>query len=167
VQFRMADFASFALKVAGLWKCHREVKQAFDNLEQAQSDLAVSEEPIHLILDLWLENPTNQRRTVGAGTLYEEWAKLARANETKWPFANAKCLGHRLAQLQFALRQQFGVEVTRDAHSKQNQYRFWPKEAPAREQAAAAIPSSKAVGVASAADGKPTAGFAGLLEGKS
>jgi hypothetical protein len=168
VQFRMADFASFALKVAGLWGRRREIEQAFEKLEEAQSNLAVSEEPIHLILELWLADAANQKRSMTAGTLYEEWVKLARERRIEWPYANTKRLGHRLAQLQFALRQQFGVEVTWDAHSKQNQYRFWPKKAAGPEQRAAAIPSSKwPVGVASAADGKPAAGFAGLLEGKS
>jgi hypothetical protein len=168
VQFRMADFATFALKVAALWGRRPEVKQAFEKLEEAQSDLAVSEEPIHLILELWLENTTNYGRSVTAGTLYEEWAKLARASKTEWPYANAKRLGQRLRQLQFALRERFGVEVTWDAHSKQNQYRFWFKEPLAREQGAAAIPRSKwPVGVVSAPEGNPTAGFAGLLEGKS
>jgi len=161
VKFRMADFASFALHVATVWDRRAEIEQVFSKLEQAQSELVLEGDTTHLLLDLWLAEVTNQGRTMSAGTLYEEWSKLASEKQIGWVFANSKSLGQRLTQLQFALKESFEVEVTWDTHSKQNQYRFWPKGSRGQRNA---TPPERTVELDSPAQPEAApAGFAGLL----
>jgi hypothetical protein len=127
IQFRMADFASFALKVAATWGCRKEVAAIFSKLEQAQADLVLEDEPIHQVLDLWLTDSSNHGRDVDAATLHREGVKLAAANQIDWPFSNGKSLGRRLGQLRHALGQRFNVKIVKDRHVKQYRYQFWPK----------------------------------------
>jgi len=156
VQFRMADFASFALKVATIWGCRKEVETIFAKLEQAQADLVFEDEPIHQVLDLWLTQSSNHGRDVDAATLHREGGKLAAANQIDWPFSNGKSLGRRLGQMRYALGKRFKVKVTPDRHVKQNRYQFWPS--------AMSEGSSEfkwPVKVAPPVEPKPTAGIAG------
>jgi len=127
VQFRMADFASLALKIATVWGRRPEVEGAFKKLEQAQAELVLEGDPISLMLKIWLADAANHGRNVSAGVLFSELGTVAKQNNSQWPFANAKMLAHRLRQLQTALKEQFKVEVSEDSHAKQNLYRFWPK----------------------------------------
>jgi hypothetical protein len=126
VQFRMADFALLATKIADLWGLRDEVQTAFAKLETAQADLVLAEEPISLMLGLWLENVANHGRAVSAGELFEDLATIAEKAGSAWPFANAKVLAQRIGQLRTALNQEYRVEVTWNTHDKQNIYRFWP-----------------------------------------
>jgi hypothetical protein len=132
VTFRMADFAAFALKVGTLWGCREVVVEAFAKLESTQADLALEKDPIHQVLEVWLADEANRGRSVDAGTLHKEWGAVARGHRIQWPFANGRSLGQTLSQLRFALAERFEVEVTLNAHSKQNRYAFGLKE-PASE----------------------------------
>jgi hypothetical protein len=136
VQFRMADFASTALKIADAWGCRGEVEQGLRKLEGAQAELVLQDDPISLVLELWLGDPSNPGREVDAGKLFSEWTLLAAGNSIKWPFGNSMSLGKRLGQVQVALKQQFEVEISRDTHAKQNRYRFWPKDGQRPDKAA-------------------------------
>ncbi len=136
VQFRMADFASFALTVGTTWHCRPEIAQIFAKLEEEQADLVFEDDAVHQILQIWLQTDSNQGRTVDAAILNREWSILALRNEMKWEFSSPKSLGQRLKQLQHALEQKFGVAMVPDRHNKQNQYRFWRKGLPAQPQAA-------------------------------
>jgi hypothetical protein len=141
VNLRMADFASFALRVATMWGCRELAEEAFRKLEHAQADLVFEDEPVHQVLELWLATDANHGRSVDAGTLNREWSALAARNQISWPFANSKSLGQCLRQLLPALRQRFEVEVRPDAHKKQSRYQFWPQviaedHIPEREAAA-------------------------------
>jgi hypothetical protein len=128
VQFRMADFASLALKIADAWDCRAEVEQGLRKLEGAQAELVLQDDPISLVLGVWLADQSNLGRQVDAGTLFREWSALAGQNNIRWPFANSMSLGKRLGQVQVALKERFEVEIGRNSHTKQNQYQFWPKE---------------------------------------
>jgi hypothetical protein len=127
VSFRMADFASFALRVGSLWSRREEVEQAFRKLEEAQAELVFEDDPIHEVIELWLATADNHGRAVDAGTLNREWTPLAARNNILWPFHSTKSLGRSLSQLRPALSQRFQIEVERDPHTKQNRYRFRPK----------------------------------------
>ena len=128
IRFRMADFASFALKVGALWDCRETVENALAKLESAQSGCALEGDPIHQVLELWLGDKANQGRELGAGMLNQEWSYLAKKNRIAWPFANGKSLAQTLGQLQFALAEDFEVNLRFDAHKRQNTYQFGPKQ---------------------------------------
>jgi nitrogen fixation/metabolism regulation signal transduction histidine kinase len=93
VHFRMADFASFALQVAALWGCRREVEQSLMKLETSQAELVFEDEPIHQVLGPWLMIEANHGRNLEAGILQQEWIRLAAKNAIIWPFANGRSLG--------------------------------------------------------------------------
>jgi hypothetical protein len=127
VRFRMADFASFSLKVATLWGRRQEVERALARLEGAQAELVLEAEPIHQVLELWLRDQANTGRVLDARTLHLEWSKLAAEHNIGWSFRNGKALGVALGQVRTALRESFNVLVAWDAHAKQNRYGFRPK----------------------------------------
>jgi hypothetical protein len=127
-KFRMADFASFALKVATIWQCREEVEAIFTKLEQAQADLVFEDEPVHQVLQQWLANSSNRGREVTAGTLQTEWGRLAALNGIWWRFQSALSLGKELGRLNHALNQRFRLKVDEDRHKKQKSYWFWPKD---------------------------------------
>jgi hypothetical protein len=140
VHFRMADFAAFALRVATIWGCRPEIEQVFAKLKHAQAELVFEDEPINQVMELWLRDQANHGRLVDAGTLQSEWTKIASQQRISWPLDNPRTLGQRLGQLKTALQQKFDVEITQDAHTKQNSYRFWPKGG--RDRAATQAPAA-------------------------
>jgi hypothetical protein len=160
VRFRMADFASFALQAGMVWGCRAKVEQALGKLEHAQADLVFEDEPIHQVLDIWLVDNSNHARSEDAGALHREWSAVAREHRINWPFENGRSLGQRLGQLRSALEERFEVEVTWNAHAKQNHYRFWPKGASCEEFELANVAYSAELSGAAA-----SAGFAGMLLG--
>jgi len=160
VSFRMADFASFCLRVADCWGKRAEVEAIFAKLEGAQADLVFEDDPIDKVLSLWLENASNHARPMNARALYGEWSYLARMNQVAWPFADSRGLARRLRQVRHALTQRFDVEVEQDRHLKQHVYRFWPKggRLAAGQQAAASQVAEQN------ASGAESAGNAGTAE---
>jgi hypothetical protein len=157
-RFRMADFASFALKVGTLWGCREEIENALTKLEAAQSGCALEADPIHQVLDLWLRNEANHSRPIDAGTLHQEWGALAKEHQIAWPFANGRGLAQALGQLQFALREQFEVGVGFDSHKRQNRYQFGPKQPK--------LPADNLIRAAKPEEVLELAGFAGFDTGK-
>jgi hypothetical protein len=161
VSFRMADFASFALKVATLWGRREELERAFTKLEQTQTDCVFENEPVYRVLGLWLQDPANRGRELDAGMLHREWSKLAEERQIPWPFGSSKSLGQALSRLRFTLQERFGLEVSQDAHTKQNLYAFGPRRD-------AAEPAQATPNVLAEAE-EPVevlAGFAGFEGGK-
>jgi hypothetical protein len=79
-------------------------------------------------LEIWLADKANHSRKLDAGTLHKTFKSVAVAHNIEWRFENGKALGQRLSQLQFALRERFEVDISFDAHAKQNRYAFAPKQ---------------------------------------
>ena len=79
----------------------------------------------------WLQDPQNPGRSVTAGSLFGDLTVVARKHCEPWPVSNAKVLGQRLSHIQINPQAPFKLETSLDAHTKQNLYRLWPKEAPA------------------------------------
>jgi hypothetical protein len=124
VRFRMADFASFALKVATLWGRREQIEEALLKLEATQRGCALAGDPIHQVLQLWLRDDANLGRNLPAGVLHQEWSKIAKNNSIAWPFSNGSSLAQSLGQIQFALRNEFEVTIGYDSHAKRNLYCF-------------------------------------------
>jgi hypothetical protein len=161
VSFRMADFASFALKVATLWVRREELEHAFAKLERAQANCVFESEPIYRVLELWLRDAANRGRELDAGALNREWTKLAEEHRIPWPFGSGRSLGQALGQTRFALQEHFDVEVRQDAHAKQNRYAFGPKRGDAEPAQVRPIEPQEAE-----EPFEEFAGFAGIERGK-
>lgn len=160
VNFRMADFAAFCLRVADSWGKRAEVEAIFAKLEAAQADLVFEDDPIDKVLAIWFAAGSNAGREMSAGDLYGEWSYIAKMSRIAWPFADSRGLARRLRQVRHALTQRFDVQVDQDSHRKQNLYRFWPKGGRPVGEAAVEEPKSEAA-VASDADPAGNAGTAG------
>lgn len=124
---RMADFASFAVKVARAEGHEETALCILDKMDSRRADMLLSEEPISVCLQKWLENPLNRGRVLPSGELFSELSEVAASLHISWPYRNANALGQRLSHITTNLREQFDVEVGIDRHSKQNLYAFWPK----------------------------------------
>jgi hypothetical protein len=123
VDFRMADFARFALAVGRVDGNEEAARSTLTKLDSTSSELLLSDEAIAIRLEIWLRNPNNHGRKVSSGDLNGELRWLA---QEPWPYANARALGQRLSNITTDLRERFEVTVERDA-ANQNWYRFWPK----------------------------------------
>jgi hypothetical protein len=126
VDFRMADFASFAMavgRVAGQGDMARSILQKLDS---ARSNLLLSDEPISACLEKWLEEPGNHGRKTSSGELNTELGEVAKRENILWPYQNAYGVGQRLAHITTNLKERFEVEVEKDS-SNQAWYRFSPR----------------------------------------
>jgi hypothetical protein len=140
----MADFASLALEMATVWRCRPQAELAFRKLEGAQAELVPLQpvpvhDPLSDMLVEWLENPANPGRAVTAGSLFMDLTDIARRRCVAWPVPHAKSLGQCLARMQAAASQsRFKLEISYDAHDKQNVYQLWPGQTSGRLQPASA-----------------------------
>lgn len=126
VSFRMADFAAFALIVGKSQGEEEKAARILACMENRQTEMLLSEEPIYICLEEWLKDTRNHGRKVTSGDLLRELKFMAASLSSKWPYTNAHSLGQRLFHITTNLSQRFRVEVERDS-ANQCWYRFWPK----------------------------------------
>jgi hypothetical protein len=123
VDFRMADFARFALTVGRVDGNEETVRSILTKLDSTSSKLLLSDEPIALGLEVWLRIARNPGRQVNSAVLNDELRCLA---QEPWPHKSARALGQRLSNITTDLKERFEVSVEQDS-ANQNLYRFWPK----------------------------------------
>jgi hypothetical protein len=123
IEFRMADFASFALTLGRIDGSEEAARSILTKLDSTSAELLLSDEPIADCLELWLAVPRNPGRKVNSAQLNNELGAL---DPRSWPHKNAHALGQRLSHIMDELRQKFEVSVEQDS-ANQNLYRFWPK----------------------------------------
>ncbi len=125
--FRMADFATFCLRV-GDAKGHREeVEALLSRLAEEQVAFTLEGDSLLELLVLWLVVRENQGREIDAGTLHHELVALAKQGKVEFAYKSAKSLSQRLKNAEREFRSVFQVGVTYDRHRKQNVYQFWPQ----------------------------------------
>jgi len=123
VEFRMADFARFALTVGRVDGNEEIARAILKKLDSTSSELLLSDEPIAICLEVWLRIARNPGRQVNSAVLNDELKTLS---EVPWPHKSARALGQRLSHITTDLRERFEVSVEQDS-ANQNLYRFWPK----------------------------------------
>jgi hypothetical protein len=126
VSFRMADFASFALTVARMEGQEEIAATILGKMDANRADLLLTEEPIAVCLEKWLERAENHWRKVGSAELQHELSRIALANGIRWPYQNPHSLGQRLSHITTDLRKWFKVEEDKSS-SNTRSYRFAPK----------------------------------------
>jgi hypothetical protein len=124
--FRMADFAGFALAVARAEGVEGKAARILECLEGRRSEMLLGQEPIFLCLEKWLGETENCGRQVSSGELHIELSDVARVIGVSWPHRSGHSLGQRLANIASNLGQSFRVETTKDS-ANQLRYRFWPR----------------------------------------
>jgi hypothetical protein len=123
VSFRMADFATFALMVARSEGREAEARRILEQLDSRRGEMLLSEEPIAICLEKWLETPANNGRTVTSAELNRELSWSAGLLRINWPYPNPHSLGQRLSHIAGALGQRFDMQCDQDS-AKRNLYRF-------------------------------------------
>ncbi len=124
--FRMADFASFALKVAQAEGQEENARRIFEKMESRRTEMLLAEEPIAICLEKWLSNQDNVARRVNSADLNRELAFAAARVGIDWPYRSPRALGQRFSHITTHLRERFDVQVERDS-ANQCLYRFAPK----------------------------------------
>jgi hypothetical protein len=124
--FRMADFAGFALAVARAEGDESKATRILSRLEECRSEVLLHDEPVSICLEKWLEKPENCGREVSSSELQNELSGVASVTGVSWSYKNGHSLGQRLAHITRNLSERFRVETAKDT-ANQLHYRFWPK----------------------------------------
>jgi hypothetical protein len=127
IEFRMADFAAFALSIARFEGREEVARSILKKMDSERTDILLADEPIAAYLDKWLEDAQNHNRKVNTAELNKELSWLAAGmSMPPWPYNSAHSLGQRLSNITTNLRQRLDVKVERDS-SNQCWYRFAPR----------------------------------------
>jgi hypothetical protein len=125
--FRMADFATFALRISEADGGREALESIFERMGEVQASFSLEADNLVDLLSLWLEEAGNHGRQVNADELHKELGKVAEKEKTLFIYKSARSLAQRLANVESNLRAMFHVESDRDAHSKSKRYAFRPR----------------------------------------
>jgi hypothetical protein len=124
--FRMADFATFVLRIADVGGNRAVIEDMFDRMGDEQAAFTLDGDTLVEALNLWLKNEKNHRREMTAAGLHKELAQLAEAEKVEFAYKSSRSLAQRLSNTEHNLRSIMGVKVTTDPHKRQKRYTFWP-----------------------------------------
>jgi hypothetical protein len=106
--FRMADFATFAMKVARHVGIERQMKAIFEKLMSEQSAFALEGDPIFELLRTWAAQ--NPGREVTNTDLGAELAELAEKKKVDFPYiGKVRAFAQRMSQLRSNLKEFFTI----------------------------------------------------------
>ena len=124
VSFRMADFATFALRVAPALGITADVNGLFRKMAQAQSDFALETDSLPDLLVEWVNLKGNAGREVTAADLCGELSILAEGQKVEFPYdRNPRQLAQRLGNLRSNLADILKI-TPRDGGSRKRFYSF-------------------------------------------
>jgi hypothetical protein len=126
-QFRMADFADFAVKVAPVVGLQREeMQQLLNRVGKQQVAFAAEDEPLLDLIDKWLSDETthvNIDREMSPANLAMELEELAGSSSVPWERGNGRSFAQHFRNLKGTLAQQFGMRE-RSSHGGRNLVSF-------------------------------------------
>jgi hypothetical protein len=125
--FRMADFATFALRLADADGAQARLEEVLLRLGEEQAAFTLEGDSLVELLEHWLARSANERRWVDAATLFRELSILAAAKNLCFNYKSGRALAQRLANTEHNLRTVIGVEAELEPHLKQKVYRFWKR----------------------------------------
>jgi hypothetical protein len=124
--FRMADFATFALRLGDATGSRQQIEELFEKLGEEQAAFTLEGDSFVEVLTLWLNDPANQGREVDAATLHRELRSVAEKQGIEFGYKSSRSLSMRIANVQHNLGSVARLETAQDKHRKLNLYRFWP-----------------------------------------
>lgn len=125
--FRMADFASFSLKVARAMKVEGEVEKIFEKLSSEQASFVIEDDPIFQLLTIWTQKEGNAGREISNGDLCKELGEIAEREKIDFRYkGKVKGFAQRMANLRANLREFFEIKE-RTAGKNKRLYSFHPK----------------------------------------
>lgn len=129
--FRMADFATYFLKVASYEGWREEADRLLSAVAESQGSYAVEDDAVVELLCLWIgTNPTKSaERWWSAAELDSELRDpYLRGGKLPWNEGNAKAMSAYISNHQDTLVKMFGLEDDKDLHMKMKKYRFKPSK---------------------------------------
>jgi|GEM_PF-796991 len=123
--FRMADFATFALRIADFQGCKEKVEGIFDLMVEEQAVFTLEADELLEPLRRWASVKENQKREVLAKELFAELKKIAEEGKLEFHYKSPVSLGIKLNNLQQNLCTIMGVQIRTEANKKQKLYSFW------------------------------------------
>jgi hypothetical protein len=128
--FRMADFATFGLRLADAQGSQANMEGIFQRLGQEQAAFTLEGDSLPELLIHWLTDSRNEQRWVDAAVLFQELVSISEVEKLAFKYKSPRSLGQRLGNTEHDLRTVVGVETRADSHLKQKQYRFWKLPVP-------------------------------------
>jgi hypothetical protein len=110
-EFRMADFADFALKIGRHTGLENQLRDIFQKLTMEQSSFTLEDDPIYELLTLWATNG-NSGREITNTDLCTELSKLADAKGMEFPYKEkTKAFSRRMTNVRANLAQFFKISA--------------------------------------------------------
>ena len=107
--FRMADFGSFALKLANYAGKKDQMVDILERLNVKQEEFAAEGEPLIDLLDFWAKDPENADRMISSADLYSELNGIAKDKQIKFSYVKGS---RSLAQKLGCLSRSHGHNLT-------------------------------------------------------
>ena len=127
-EFRMADFADFATRLATAQGRGPEMKDLLHRIAGQQVAFAREGEPLIGVIEAWLEaDPANAGREPSTADLHTELWRLAERAGLDYPCTGARSLGQRLGNIAAQLQDSFEF-ASRPGHAGVTLYSFRRKE---------------------------------------
>ena len=110
-KFRMADFYSFACKIAG----EEKVKDIFRKLQQEQYDFSLDEDPLYELLQIYIEDEeTIEGEFLSGKDLFFKLSSLAEGHRIKFHYSNVLSLTAKLRHLWKGIQTKFDCQIKKD-----------------------------------------------------
>ena len=133
-RFRMADFASFALKIACCQGWGEQMDSILRKLADEQTSFTIEGEPVFDLLETWLarDNGKNAGREVTSADLCRELARIAENNGIEfWYKDKTRAFAQRLRNLKSSLQKYF-VMSERKGSGRKRFLSFLPRNSEGR-----------------------------------
>jgi hypothetical protein len=109
-KLRMADFASFAYKVASGDNKRQEIEVIFDKMASEQSNFTLEKDPIADLLYNWVISAGNQGRYIEYRDLYQELKEIAEDLGEKFLYKNHRSFSQKLSNIRSNLESFFDIK---------------------------------------------------------
>jgi len=125
--FRMADFASFSLKVARAMKVEADAEKIFEKLSSEQSSFVTEDDPVFQLLTIWTQKEGNAGRWISNKDLCKEFGEIAEKEKIDFrDKGRVKSFAQRMANLRANLREFFEIGE-RTVGKNKRLFSFTPK----------------------------------------
>ncbi len=132
-EFRMGDFADFALKIAAAEGREDEVRDALRKLAREQSAFALEDDSLLHLLEVWVE--ANPGQEISNSDLCARLTELAKKENTPFGFAGKpRSFAQRMRALRSNLAEYFDI-TERPIGKHRKVYTFVPKDSEAEDDA--------------------------------
>jgi hypothetical protein len=126
----MADFATFALRLADHRGDRSVIEAIFTKMIAEQATFTLEGDPLVELLGKMIADATIPKAPYSASELFSILTDIAKPSKIGFPWRNPKSLAHRISNVECQLRTVFRLKIEPDPHLKVKKYEFGPKGEP-------------------------------------